>query len=128
MTNKTRCQAGLVFSMLLIAAGLVIADASVAGSVNGGSKRRVGKSDRSFHRSSRAPHSTPKHPGFVLVPDRMEEPISVSVRQTVVAPAAEPKQTPTNKIYIPPRWVEAGGGVLVLEPGRWIAVEAGAEY
>lgn len=43
----------------------------------------------------------------------------VTVQQSQSAPAAEPQRTETNRVYIPPRWVDGGFGVEILVPGYW---------
>ena len=115
-----------------IAVGLALPYVSSAGSVPLSSGQKGGKSNSGFFRSEHRPsHSTPTAPKrqkFVVVRERVEEPVSVSVDQTIVVLPAEPKKISTNKIYIPPRWVETESGVLVLEPGRWVEIKPGAEY
>ena len=125
---------GLLLLALFTAAGLALSPVSLAGSASFSSGQRVGNSNGGFFRSeprlSRPAHSTrssPKRLKFVVVEDRLEQPASVSVQQTIVVSPAEPKRSSTNKIYVPPRWVETEG-VLVLEPGHWAELEPGAEY
>ena len=114
-----------------VAVSLALSHLSFAASMPLNSGQRSGKSNsgfvRSEHRSSRASHPTPKQPKFVVIRDRVEEPVSVSVDQTIVVLPAEAKKS-SNRIYILPRWVETESGVLVLEPGRWVEVEPGAVY
>jgi len=117
---------------LFTAVGLALPRLSFAGSVPLGSRQGVSKSNFGSVRSeprSRVSHPTPKPQKFLVVRERsVEEPVSVSVHQTIVVSPPEPKKTAKNKIYIPPRWVETESGVLVLEPGRWVEFEPGAEY
>jgi hypothetical protein len=123
----------LLLLALLTAVGLALPHLSFAASVPVSSGQRVGNNNGGFFRSqprpASSPSSTPSSPKkqrFVVVKERSEEQVSVSIRQTIVVPPAEPKKSSTNKIYIPPRWVETEDGVLVLEPGHW--VESKAEY
>jgi len=115
-----------------IAVGLALPHLGSAGGVPFSSGQRVGKSNsgffRSEHRSSHSTPTAPKRQKFVVVRERVEEPVSVSVDQTIVVLPAERKKISTNKHYIPPRWVETESGVLVLEPGRWVELKLGAEY
>lgn len=103
-------------------------------SLAGGMPARSGKS-RSFLRvpARSAGHVkpvpfSPKRRKFFVVQDRVEQTVSVSVQQTIVAPPTEPQKRAKNMVYIHPRWVETEHGVLVLEPGHWVEPGPGAEY
>ncbi|HEX2386717.1 MAG TPA: hypothetical protein VHL99_09145 [Candidatus Binatia bacterium] len=48
----------------------------------------------------------------------------VTIQQSRSAPAAESPKAETNRVYVPPRWVDGGYGVQVLVPGYWSEAEA----
>lgn len=56
--------------------------------------------------------------GFVGVDGRGDQQVII-IQQFESAPTAEPTERAKNKIYVRPRWVDAGFGVEVLEPGYW---------
>lgn len=43
----------------------------------------------------------------------------IIIQQFQPAPIFESIEPATNRIYVPPRWVDGGYGVQVLEPGYW---------
>jgi len=43
----------------------------------------------------------------------------IIIQQSPPAPTAEPSEPAENRIYVPPRWVDGGYGVQVLQPGYW---------
>jgi hypothetical protein len=43
----------------------------------------------------------------------------IIIQQLQSQPSVEPTEPAKNKIYVRPRWVDAGFGVEVLEPGYW---------
>jgi hypothetical protein len=43
----------------------------------------------------------------------------IIIQQFQFAGATERREPATNRIYVPPRWVDGGHGVQVLEPGSW---------
>ena len=44
--------------------------------------------------------------------------LDVNIQPVQPAPSSEPEPT-ENRIYVPPRWVDGGYGVQVLQPGYW---------
>lgn len=57
--------------------------------------------------------------GFVGVDGVDEQPVII-IQQFLPAAATEPREPARNRIYVPPRWVDGGHGVEVLQPGYWI--------
>ena len=51
----------------------------------------------------------------------------IIIQQPQPAPAAEPSKPPENRIYVPPRWVDGGYGVQVLQPSYWTVPNQAAE-
>ncbi len=100
----------------------------------GGSPVRSGKSRGFFRASARSSEhvkpapSSLKRRKFLVVQDQFDQPVPVSVQQTIAVSPAEPKKTAKNMIYTRPCWVETVHGVLVLEPGHWVELEPGADY
>lgn len=43
----------------------------------------------------------------------------VIIQQIQTAPAVEPVERTTNKVYVYPKWVDGGHGVQILQPGYW---------
>jgi hypothetical protein len=56
--------------------------------------------------------------GFVGVGGVDEQPVII-IQQFQPAPATQPREPATNRIYVQPRWVDGGHGVEVLQPGYW---------
>jgi hypothetical protein len=56
--------------------------------------------------------------GFVGVGGVSEQPVII-IQQFQPAPATQPRESATNRIYVQPRWVDGGYGVEVLQPGYW---------
>jgi hypothetical protein len=56
--------------------------------------------------------------GFLGVGGVSEQPVII-IQQLQPAAATEPSEPATNRIYVPPRWVDGGHGVEVLQPGYW---------
>ena len=53
----------------------------------------------------------------------------VVVIQQFQSPAtSEPREPANSGIYVPPRWVDGGYGVQVLQPGYWIDPKQAAQY
>ena len=51
----------------------------------------------------------------------------IIIQQFQPAAAIEPSEPATNRIYVPPRWVDGGYGVEVLQPGYWSDPKQAAE-
>jgi hypothetical protein len=51
----------------------------------------------------------------------------IIVQQVQPAPKVKPKEPATDKIFVPPRWVDAGHGVQVSQPGYWVEAKQGAK-
>jgi hypothetical protein len=51
----------------------------------------------------------------------------IIIQPSQPAPTAEPSQPAENRIYVPPRWVDGGYGVQVLQPSYWIVPKQAAE-
>lgn len=82
----------------------------------------VGRSEKSSASRMRRPHSfsRPVHRfGFFDAPGVGDQQVTVVIQLFQPAPGLEIKKPPVNKIYISPRWVDAGFGVQVLVPGYW---------
>jgi hypothetical protein len=72
-------------------------------------------------------HRRPFHRfGFSGVGGVREQEVII-IQQFPPAPAVESKEPDTNRIYVPPRWVDGGYGVQVLEPGYWTDPKKAAE-
>jgi hypothetical protein len=56
--------------------------------------------------------------GFGGVGEVSEQPVII-IQQFQSAPAPELREPAENRIYVPPRWVDGGYGVEVLQPGYW---------
>ena len=128
VTKKIRLIAAVLTFLIAVVLGLP--HLSFAGGVaarSGKSRGLIRATARSSEHVKPVPFSR-KRRKFFIVQDRFEQPVSVSVQQTIVVPPAEPEKTAKNMVYIQPRWVETEHGVLVLEPGRWIELGPGAEY
>ena len=52
----------------------------------------------------------------------------VIIQQPQSAPTTEPSEPTKNRIYVPPRWVDGGYGVQVLEPGHWTVPKQAAVH
>jgi hypothetical protein len=64
--------------------------------------------------------------GFWGVRGVSEQPVII-IQQFQPAAATEPSEPATNRIYVPPRWVDGGHGVEVLQPGYWTDPKQAAE-
>ena len=64
--------------------------------------------------------------GFVDVGGVDEQQVII-IQQFQPAAVAKPTETATNRIYVPPRWVDGGYGVEVLQPGYWADPKQAAE-
>ena len=72
-------------------------------------------------------HRHPFHRfGFFGVSGVREQEVII-IQQFPPAPAVESREPAKNKIYVPPRWVDSGHGVQVLEPGYWTDAKQSAE-
>jgi len=47
----------------------------------------------------------------------------IIIQQSQPALTSEPREPAKKEIYVPPRWVDGGYGVQVLEPGYWVDSE-----
>ena len=52
----------------------------------------------------------------------------IIIQPSQPAPTAEPREPAENRIYVPPRWVDGGYGVQVLEPGYWTVPKQAAQH
>jgi hypothetical protein len=52
----------------------------------------------------------------------------IILQQSQPAPTAEPTEPAENRIYVPPRWVDGGYGVQVLQPSYWTVPNQAAEH
>jgi hypothetical protein len=64
--------------------------------------------------------------GFLGVDGVSEQPVII-IQQFQPTATTEPSEPATNRIYVPPRWVDAGHGVEVLQPGYWTDPKQAAE-
>ena len=64
--------------------------------------------------------------GFVGVGGVSEQPVII-IQQFQPAPITEPREPTTNRVYVPPRWVDGGHRVEVLQPGYWTDAKQAAE-
>jgi hypothetical protein len=62
--------------------------------------------------------------GFIGV-DELGGDQVIIIQQFQPAPTAEPREPATNRIYVPPRWMDGGHGVEVLQPGYWTDSQQG---
>jgi hypothetical protein len=60
--------------------------------------------------------------------DGLDDQQVVIIQQPQSAPTTEPSEPMKNRIYVPPRWVDGGYGVQVLEPGHWTVPKQAAEH
>ncbi len=83
-----------------------------------------------FRSSSHGQHSFP-HPfhrfGF-FGGDGLDDQDVTVIQQSQSAPTTEPSEPTKNRTYVPPRWVDGGYGVQVLEPGHWTVPKQAAEH
>ena len=56
--------------------------------------------------------------GFVGVDGLGDQQVTV-IQQFQSPPSTEPSEPAKNQIYVPPRWVDGGYGVQLLQPGYW---------
>ena len=86
-----------------------------------GAARSFGSSGRFKAPRMHRQHSF-SHPfhrfGFFGVGGDGEQQVII-IQQFHSAGAQEHREPATNRIYVPPRWVDGGYGVQVLEPGYW---------
>jgi len=52
----------------------------------------------------------------------------IIIQPSQPAPTTEPREPAENRIYVPPRWVDGGYGVQVLEPGYWTVPKQAPEH
>ena len=86
----------------------------------------VRRSEKSSAPRMRRQHSSsqPVHRfGFFDVPGVGDQQVTVLIHLIQPAPGFESRKPPVNKIYVLPRWVDAGYGVQVLMPGYWAEPE-----
>jgi hypothetical protein len=58
--------------------------------------------------------------GIIAVGGESESQVII-IQTTAPAPVASERTEPAaSKSYVPPRWVDGGYGVQVLEPGHWV--------
>ena len=50
------------------------------------------------------------------------------IQQFQPAPTTEASEPAKNQTYVPPRWVDGGYGVQVLQPGYWTVPKQSAEH
>ena len=88
-----------------------------------GAARGAGRSRGSWDAKAHRPHVQP-FGGFVGWGwgDPAGQQIII-IQQSEPAPASEPTEPAKKGIYVPPRWVDGGYGVQVLEPGHWVDTE-----
>lgn len=131
--KKAAARSILVAVILLAAA--VVAEAQQAkkvtrmGILNPSSPSRAAReATHSFSRSGkfRAPKMHRQH-SFRFGPGGVAEQQIIIIQQLQPAPAFESEEPATNGIYVPPRWVDGGHGVEVLEPGYWTDPEQAAK-
>ena len=60
--------------------------------------------------------------------DGLDDQQVVIIQQPQSAPTTEPSEPTKNRTYVPPRWVDGGYGVQVLEPGYWAVPKQAAEH
>ena len=64
--------------------------------------------------------------GFFGV-DGLDDQQVIIIQQFQPAPTAKPSEPVENRIYVPPRWVDGGYGVQVLQPSYWIVPKQAPE-
>jgi hypothetical protein len=64
--------------------------------------------------------------GFLSLDGAGEQQVII-ILQFQPASAVEYREPAKTRIYVPPRWVDGGYGVEVLEPGYWTDAKQGAE-
>jgi len=74
----------------------------------------------------RSPRMRPQHSFFhpfnrfgFFGADGVDEQQVIIIQQFQSAAATEAREPATKRTYVPPRWVDGGYGVEVLEPGYW---------
>ncbi len=72
--------------------------------------------------------SHPFHRFGLFDRDGFDDQQVVIIQQPQSAPTTEPSEPTKNRIYVPPRWVDGGYGVQVLEPGHWTVPKQAAEH
>jgi hypothetical protein len=128
--DVTKIKLSTLVLAVFLAVGLGLTRSSFAGDIVARSGYGRGLFRAPTRSSGHVRHDqfSPKQQKFFVGEDRLEQPVSVRVQQTIVVSPPEPRNTTKNMIYIQPRWVETEHGVLVSEPGHWVKLESGAEY
>jgi len=80
----------------------------------------AGRSGRS--RAARMHRQHVQRFGFVGVGEPADQGVII-IQQFPPALTSEPREPAKKGIYVPPRWVDGGYGVQVLEPGHWVDAE-----
>jgi len=60
--------------------------------------------------------------------DGLEDEQSIIIQQSAIPPTSPHAKPPQTRIYVPPRWVDGGYGVQVLQPSYWIDSNPAAEH
>ena len=81
--------------------------------------------DPRMHRQR--PFSQPFHRFGVLGGDGLGDAQVVIIQQVQPAPSIGLREPAKNEIYVPPRWVDGGYGVQVLQRGYWTVPKQAAE-
>jgi hypothetical protein len=109
---------GAAVLLLVFCVATFISTALAAGRGVGGGSRGVGFSGRSHHQP-RFDHFRGR--GFLVGDGFGDTDVIIEQSQTTVA--AEPAKPVNKGRYVPPRWVDGGYGVEVLQPGYWTGPE-----
>jgi hypothetical protein len=97
---------GIIFSLSHVAFGAAHSFGS-SGRFKGSRMHRQHSISQPFHRF-----------GFFGV-DRVDEQQVIIIQQFSPAVISESREPGTTRIYVPPRWVDGGYGVEVLQQGYW---------
>jgi hypothetical protein len=105
----------IIFSSIL-ATGFTLTLPYLALGAASGAGRSGGSRATRTHR-----HNVQRFGGFVGWGwDEPADQQVIIIQQSQPAPTSEPREPAKKEIYVPPRWVDGGYGVQVLEAGHWV--------
>lgn len=121
-SNRTTC---IIFGIIL---GLGIT--AIPPDVTFGASYSFARSGRSravgVHRERSVSPRLP-HFGFFDVGGDGGQQVII-IQQFQFPATTEPREPTRNQIYVPPRWVDGGYGVQILNPGYWTDQKPAAEH
>ena len=110
----------IIFSLILAIGVTLTLPYLVLGAARGAGRPGGSRATRT-HRQRAFAHPFQRF-GFVGVDEPADQQVII-IQQSQPAPTSEPREPAKKEIYVPPRWVDGGYGVQVLEPGYWVDSE-----